>query len=260
MNIIVCIKSVSMTAGSGDALRPYDALELNPFDRPAIETALSLKEARGGTVTALSMGPESTVSILLETLAMGVDRGVLVCDPAFAGSDTLATSTVLAAAARKLRPFDLLLFGTRTADSDTGQVGPQTAVLLDLPFVGLVHAIEAADTGLCVERISDHFSERLETPYPAALTIHPGSVQPREIGLAGIGTAFEEKERITFFNRRDLDLAPEQVGDAGSPTRVLSISRTPHRKTCELLKGSSPLEQADELMRRLREGGLIGQA
>jgi electron transfer flavoprotein beta subunit len=256
MNIIVCIKSVSMTASPGDGSRSYDDLELNPFDRPVIETALSLKEARGGEVTVLSMGPASTLSILAEALAMGVDRAVLACDPAFAGSDTLATSAVLAAAVRRLHPFDLVLFGTRTADSDTGQMGPQTAVLLDIPLVGLVHAIETADAGLCVERTADHFIERFEIDFPAALTIHPASARPRDIDLARIGPVFEE-DAVTFWNLHDLGLSPDQVGDAGSPTRVSSISRASHRKTCAFLKGR-PTEQADELMRRLGERGLIG--
>jgi electron transfer flavoprotein beta subunit len=256
MNIIVCIKSISMTAGSGGALRSYESIEVNPFDRPVIETALSLREARGGTVTALSMGPESTLSTLSEALAMGVDRGVLACDPAFAGSDTLATSAVLAAAIRKLSPFDLVLFGTRTADSDTGQVGPQTAVLLDIPMVGLVHSIETVDAGLHVERIADHFTERFGIALPAALTIHPAAIRPRDIDLARIGPVFEQ-QKVTFCNLSDLGLSPEQVGDAGSPTRVRSISRAGHHKTCEFLKGS-PSEQADELMKRLNEAGMIG--
>jgi len=256
MNIIVCIKSVSMTTGTEGALRSYDSVELNPFDSPVIETALSLREAHGGTVTALSMGPESTLSTLAEARVMGVDRGVLACDAAFAGSDTLATSTVLAAAIRKLSPFDLVLFGTRAADSDTGQVGPQTAVLLDIPLVGLVHSIEPVDGGLKVERTADHFTDRFRIAFPAALTIHSGSIQPRDIDLGRIGPVFDE-EMVTFWNLRDLGLSPEQVGDAGSPTRVRSISRAAHHKTCEFLEGS-PLEQADELMRRLTDAGMIG--
>ena len=256
MNIIVCIKSVSMTTGTGGALRSYDSVELNPFDSPVIETALSLREAHGGTVTALSMGPESALSTLAEARVMGVDRGVLACDASFAGSDTLATSTALAAAIRKLSPFDLVLFGTRAADSDTGQVGPQTAVLLDIPLVGLVHSIEPVDGGLKVERTADHFTDRFRIAFPAALTIHSGSIQPRDIDLGRIGPVFDE-EMVTFWNLKDLGLSPEQVGDAGSPTRVRSISRAAHHKTCEFLKGS-PLEQADELMRRLTDAGMIG--
>jgi len=256
MNIIVCIKAVTMTAGSGGTLRSYDSVELNPFDRPVLETALSLREDRGGTVTALSMGPESTRSTLSEAMAMGVDQGVLACDPAFAGSDTLASSTVLAAAIRKLKPFDLVLFGTRTADSDTGQVGPQTAVLLDIPLVGRVHSMEPVSSGLQVERTADHFIERFEIALPAALTIYPGAIQPRDIDLARIGPVFEQQQ-VIFWNLNDLGLHPKEVGDAGSATRVRSISRASHQKTCEFLKGSPP-EQADELMRRLSEGGLIG--
>jgi len=256
MHIIVCIKAVSMTAGSGGALRSYDSVEMNPFDRPVLETALSLREARGGTVTALSMGPESTLSTLTEARAMGVDQGVLACDPAFAGSDTLATSTTLAAAIRRLSPFDLVLFGTRAADSDTGQVGPQTAVLLDIPLVGGVHSIEPVESGLQVERTADHFTERFDIVFPAALTVHPGAAQPRDIDLGRIGPVFEE-EKVTFWNLNDLGLHPGEVGDAGSPTRVRSISRVTHQKRCAFLKGS-PAEQADALMKRLNASGMIG--
>jgi len=256
VNIIVCIKSVSMTAGSEGALRSYESLELNPFDRPVIEMALSLREPDGGSVTALSMGPESTRTTLLEALAMGVDGCVLACDPALAGADTLATSTVLAAAIRKLRPFDLVLFGTRTSDSDTGQVGPQTAVLLDLPLVGLAHSIDKMDGGLRVERTIDHFVERYEVLFPAALTIQSGAVLPREIDLAKIGPAFEG-EKVKTMGLKDLGLSREQVGQAGSPTRVRSISRAAQQKRCEFLNGN-PIEQADELMRRLTDAGMTG--
>jgi electron transfer flavoprotein beta subunit len=256
MHIIVCIKSVRLTAGSEGSLRSYDSVEMNPFDRSVIETAVSLREVGSGTVTALSMGPESTRITLMEALTMGVDRGVLACDPAFASSDTLATSTVLAAAIRKLAPFDLVLFGTQTSDSDTGQVGPQTAVLLDIPLTGRVRAIETMDAGLRVERTADHFVERYEIAFPAALTIQSGAVQPREIDLARVGPAFEG-EKVTLWGLKDLGLSAEQVGDAGSPTRVRSISRAGQQKPCEFLKGS-PLEQADELVRRLSEAGMIG--
>ena len=124
MRIIVSIKSVVTRAPKGKTVRSAHHCTLNPFDRPAIETALRLKEAHGGTITAVSMGPASAKAALSEAMAMGVDRAVLACDPAFAGGDTLATATTLAAVVTYISPFDLLLFGTRTADSDTGQVGP----------------------------------------------------------------------------------------------------------------------------------------
>ena len=132
LNIIVCIKSVVTSAPGGRVVRTSDNCILNPFDRPAIETALKLREDNGGNVTAITMGPETGSIALYEALAMGVDKGVLVTDRAFAGSDTLATSKTLAAAIGKLKPFDLVIFGARSSDSDTGQVGPQTAVHLNI--------------------------------------------------------------------------------------------------------------------------------
>jgi len=256
MDIIVCIKAVTLTAALEGSVRSYDSVELNPFDRPVLETAICLREENGGRVTALSMGPEAGLPSLYEALAMGVDRGVLIADPALAGSDTLATSTALSAAIRRLRPFDLILFGTRAADSDTGQVGPQTAVRLDLPLVTQVHAVEPSGNGLRVERNADQFAERFDVTFPAALTIHPGSAQPRDMDLANLGPVFEE-QNVTFWGLSDIGLSPEQVGDAGSPTRVRSVSRIKRQKMCEFINGS-PMEQADQLMKRLTEAGEVG--
>jgi len=96
-HIVVCIKAVVIKASRGRTVRVPDNVRLNPFDLPAIESALQLKACIGGGVTALSMGPPSSRSVLAEALAMGVDRAVLACDPCLAGADTLATSTTLAA-------------------------------------------------------------------------------------------------------------------------------------------------------------------
>uniref|UniRef100_UPI003BEEC9DC electron transfer flavoprotein subunit beta/FixA family protein n=1 Tax=Desulfosarcina cetonica TaxID=90730 RepID=UPI003BEEC9DC len=92
----------------------------------------------------------------------------------------------LAAMVRHVSPFDLLLFGTRTADSDTGQVGPQTAVLLDIPMVTGVTGFDATDSALTVDRQIDGFQERYQLSAPAALTIHPSAAQPRDPALVGL--------------------------------------------------------------------------
>jgi electron transfer flavoprotein beta subunit len=254
-HIIVCIKAVIMQAPQGRVVRSSDSLELNPFDRPALEAALRMRQERGGTVTALSMGPGACAFALYEAMAMGADRSVLVCDPALAESDTLATSAALAAAIKKLAPFDLVFFGTRTADSDTGQVGPQTAVLLDLPLVTWAHSIEQQNSGLRIERRADGFREEFELSLPAALTIHPGSVQPRDVGLLGIELAFEQGE-VENWGLADLDISPEQVGEAGSRTRVLSLTRVARDRKCEFISGTAE-EQAEDLIGRLKESGLI---
>ncbi len=256
LHVVVCIKSVILAAPEEQVLRTEDTSELNPFDRPVLEAALRLKELHGGRVTAVSMGPEASLSALSEARAFGADREILISDPKLAGSDTLATSTALAAALKKLTPFDLLLFGVRTADSDTGQVGPQTSVKLGIPFVGMVRSVALEKDAFKVKRVADHFVEAYEVPNPAAFTIHPGSFEPRDLGLSGIGQAFES-DRVERWRLADLGLKPEQVGDAGSPTRVLSMKRIRKAKKCEFLKGD-PREQADELMKRLSDSGAIG--
>lgn len=256
LNIIVCIKSVVLDAPEGIVVRTTDSCALNPFDRPALEAALNLREKTGGRITALSMGPEAACLGLYEALALGVDRAVHISDPGLAGSDTLATSTALGAAIRKLTPCDLILFGARTSDSDTGQVGPQTAVFLDLPLVTGVFDIQGNGPSLSVERRIDEFLENYELTLPGVLTIHPSAFRPRDASLVGIEEAFTGKS-IEKMDIDHLDLPPGQVGDAGSPTRLLAMKKVKRDRKCDFISGSVE-EQAEELTRRLRETGLIG--
>jgi electron transfer flavoprotein beta subunit len=255
LHVVVCIKAVVVKASGGRVVRTPDNVRLNPFDLPAIATALQLKEGCGGAVTVLSMGPPSSRIVMAEALALGADRAVLACDPLFAGADTLATSTTLAAALRRLAPFDLVLFGARTADSDTGQVGPQTAVALDLPLVTGVHKVEPLGAGLRVERTLDDWVESFAVDLPAALTLRPEAARPREMPLGGLARAFDRGE-IESLTCADLDLAPAQAGEAGSPTRVLSIRPIPRERRCRFLKGDST-EVVGQLMDHLLAEGLI---
>ena len=255
LQIIVCIKSVTLEPPDRQGIRAPDSFELNPFDRPALEAALRMREEHGGKVTALSMGPEPFRNALFEAMSMGVDETILVSDAAISGSDTLATSTALAAAVKKLAPFHLLLFGTRAADSDTGHVGPQTAVLLDLPMVTCAYSFEQKEKSLLVERRADDFREQFELGFPAAMTLHPRSVQVRDVSLLGIQTAFETGT-VKEWTLADLGLTPDQVGEKGSGTKVLSLSKIEKERKCEFLEGSAE-EQADELIGRLSESGFI---
>jgi electron transfer flavoprotein beta subunit len=256
LHIIVCIKSVVVGAPRGKIVRTADKCALNPFDRPALEVAFQLKEKHGGSVTAFSMGPPTAEAILREALAAGADRARLLCDPALAGSDTLATATALCAGVDNLAPFDLLLFGTRTADSDTGQVGPQTAVLLDLPMVTGVVKIDGTPGCFTVERKVDGFLETYEVTSPAALTIHPTAAAPRDPALGNIGAAFDEMP-VKTITIRQLDLDPSLVGEAGSPTRVLSMKAIKKKRACQWIEGT-PVAQADALVQQLVDAGLIG--
>lgn len=256
LNIIVCVKSVVVSAPDGRVVRSPESCELNPYDRPAIELALNLRETYGGTVTTVSMGPESSEIALIETMALGVDRSILLSDSALAGSDTLATATVLSTAIKKLAPFDLVLFGIRAADSDTGQVGPQTAVMLNLPLATWAYSIEMVHNELMVERRADGFREKLALTLPAMVTVHPGSVQPRDVGLHGLEAAFAASN-VEFWNLKDLALSPEQVGEHGSPTQVISLKRVKKVRKCKFLGGSAE-EQAQELARLFVDTGFVG--
>lgn len=254
LNIIACIKAVIRDVPAGPLVRSAETCELNPYDIPALETAFRLRESHGGKVTVISLGPETCEFVVREALAMGADRGYLVSDPALAGSDTLATSKALGAAVRKLAPFDVLLLGTRSSDSDTGQVGPQIAEFLNIPVVTGVRAVEKKDRTLIVDRRADGFIEKYEVDLPAALTIHPSSDRAGYLGLKDIEEAYEESG-ITRWDMKDIGLAPGQVGQTGSPTEVLTLSRIKRERKCKFLEGTEE-EQANELLKLLIEWGV----
>ena len=109
-------------------------LEMNAYCRRAVAEGVALAQTTGGTCTVVTLGPPSAEDVLREGVAWGATSGLHVSDPAFAGSDTLATARALAAALRVAGPFDLVLLGRNSIDGETGQVGPEVAALLDLPF------------------------------------------------------------------------------------------------------------------------------
>ena len=255
VHIIVCIKSVVKAAPQGVAKRTPENSVLNPFDRPALEAALETREHHGGSVTVLTMGPRVSMEVLAEAQAMGVDRAVLVSDRALAESDTLVTSKVLATAVNKIGPFDLLFFGTRTADSDTGQVGPQTAALLDIAFVSSVKTITAQKEGWGIERTMDAWEENWQVTSPMAATIDPRAFAPRPVGLVGISRVYEEPA-IEQWSLTNLGLRADEVGLMGSPTRVAALEQIVRNRKCDMLEGE-PHEQAAALMARLTKMGAI---
>ena len=216
---------------------------------------MTIAAARGGSVTALSMGPSAAAGALSEAQAMGVDRCILVNDPALAGSDTLVTARVLAGAVGRLGAFDFLFFGTRTSDSDTGQVGPQTASVLNLAFVSGVKDIQAQKTHWQLRRTIDDWEEHWEIRRPVAVSIHPKAFKPRHIGLIGVAEAYEQS-RIETLGLAEINLSPAEVGLAGSPTRVASMQTIERRRTCEMLAGE-PDQQVAALVERLNESGVL---
>jgi len=255
LKITVCIKSVVRNAPKGVARRTPDNCELNPFDRPALEAALQLQSTYGATVTALSMGPSTAGAALAEAQAMGADRAVLINDRALAESDTLVTARVLSRAIKQLGAFDLLFFGVRTSDSDTGQVGPQTAAVLDIPFVSRVKELGLTQEQWVVRRGIDDWVEQWYITLPVALTVDPRGFPPRPVGLMGISHAYRHPT-IETMRLRDLNLTAQEVGLSGSPTRVAKLQHVKRKRSCEMLTGE-PENQIEALVERLSHRGVM---
>jgi len=260
MRIIVCIKQVV----AGDQLRFHpqthslvrtaEASSMNPFDLFALEMAVHLTREVSGSITVLTMGPKISEEVLWEALALGADRAILLSDPRFAASDTLATSYVLGMGIRKIGPFDLILCGLRTADSDTAQVGPQLAEELDLPHVTGVEQVQRHANLFRVERVSDGFREILEVSAPALFTIAPKGMV-RLPSLIEIQDAFTN-DAVESWNLEDIDADPSKVGMAGSGTWVERLVPVSPQKSCAFIEGDIR-QQAKLLLSTLVEKNLV---
>ena len=238
MRIIVPIKqvpetkSVKMDEKTGTVIREGVESIINPLDLYAIEIAVQLKETYGGETVAISMGPPKAVEALKEAIAMGIDSAVLVSDRAFAGSDTWATSYVLAEAIRKIGGYDLVICGERATDGDTGQVGPEISSYLKLPVISYVNKVGKIANGVIdMQRLVEEGSEKIEAQMPCLLTVVKEVSDPRLPTLRGKQKA--RKSQIPVWGITDLALAPKKVGLAGSPTKVVKIFRPKVARECE---------------------------
>jgi len=262
LEIVVCLKQVphpdhfsqiSLDPAKQTITREGIPAVINPLDKNALEQGLRLREHFSGRVTVISMGPPQTQSALEEALAMGADRGVLLCDRAFAGADTLATAHALALAVRKLEPFDLILCGNETIDSATGQVGPQLAEVLDIPHVTYVQEVALAhERRLAVRRAMEYGYMKVEVTLPALLAMVKESNRPRLPTVWGIMEAAQKEIRL--WTAADVGATPEAVGLEGSPTRVIGVFEQQARRRGEVLEGA-PDEVARRAVAKLRELG-----
>lgn len=243
MNIIVCVKQTPDTTaekrlGADNRLDRVSVENiLNPFDEYAVEEALRIKEKSGATVTVLCMGPSTADSAVRKALAMGADSAVLVTDPALAGSDSLGTAYVLAAAIKKL-PFDLILTGMQSTDARTAQVPAAIAEFLDIPALTLASKLDvdldSAGGVARIQRQADGGFVTLEGTLPALVSVSKGINEPRYPGVKGIMQA--RKKEIKALSAADLQLDRSLVGAAGAHTRILSSSTPPPRAKGIIIK------------------------
>lgn len=245
MKIIACIKQVpdseAKVRAEGGKVSWGDApLVINPFDEYAVEGALQQKEATGGTVTALCIGPESAREALKHALAMGADEAILVSDPAFSELDTAGAARVLAAAIQKLGA-DMVVFGRQTLDNGAGITPAQTARILGWPMLGLAGQIRVQDGTVTVDRVIEEGRQTVSAKLPAVVSVVQSIGEPRYPSFMGIRKA--SKANIPMWSLGDLDVStPEPI------VKRTELMNPPAQQTSiEIISGESPAEIADKL-------------
>jgi electron transfer flavoprotein beta subunit len=228
---------------------------LNPWDEYAVEEALRIKEAHGGQVTALSLGPEDATEALKQALAMGCEQAILISDSALAGADSLVVSKILAASIDKIGDADLVIFGRASVDSDTGVTGPQVARRLGWPALSLVAAItelEPDGKNIAVERMLDEGRQLVRSPLPAVVSVVKEINEPRYPSFMGIRKA--SRAEIPLWTAADLGL--DEISD--SAVTWPEIIAPPKIETkVEMIEGETPEEKAANLVDRLLEEKVI---
>ncbi len=252
MKIAVCVKQVPeggtkrIDPGTMRLDRSGEA-GLNPFDTNAIEEALRLREAFGeGEVVLVSMGPERATEALRKGLAMGADRAVLISDEAAAGSDLVATSSVLAKALEREGP-DVVLFGQQASDSDGAVLCAAVAERLRLPLVSQVSGLDVKDGAVGAKRQTEFGYDHVAAPLPAVVAVSDAINEPRYPSLKGImGAKSKPQESLTIA---DLGLDSGDVGEGGSRTEVSGLGSPPPRgDTLKLEDDGSAAQKVVDLL------------
>jgi electron transfer flavoprotein alpha subunit len=230
----------------GRLVRDGVELEMNAYCRRAVAEGVTLARATGGTCTVVTLGPPSAEDVLREAIAWGADRGLHVCDAAFAGSDTLATARALAAALRRAGPFDLILAGRNSLDGETGQVGPELAELLDLPFAAGVRELEDLGPSLRLGLEHDDGRAEVEVELPALLSVAERLCEPCKVDPEG--RAAVPASRMARLGPAELGAGP--WGEPGSPTVVGDTHPMEHDRALQVLGGpvERQVEQAVQLL------------
>ncbi len=256
MKIVVCVKQVPDTNEvkldpvTGTLIRDGIPSIMNPDDKAGLEAALAIKDKIGAEVSVLSMGPPQAEAVLREALAMGADAAYLITDRAFGGADTLATSTTVAAAIKKLE-FDLIIAGRQAIDGDTAQVGPQIAEHLNIPNISYAEDIQVEGNDVVVKRQYEDRYHIVRAQMPCLVTALGEMNTPRYMTPGGIFDAYREK-KVTVWTRADLEVKDEAIGLKGSPTKVAK-SFPKSTKSVGVKVTLAPDEAADYIVEKLKE-------
>jgi electron transfer flavoprotein beta subunit len=248
MKIIVCVKQVPDTSGKvavnpdGTLNRASMAVITNHDDKSAVEAALRLKDRYGCKVVVVSMGPAAAEGMLRELMAMGADEAYLVSDRAFGGSDTFATSQIVAAAVHRIGvdEDDIVLCGRQAIDGDTAQVGPQVAEKLDLPQVTYAGDIQLENGYVIVRRMLEDGYMTIKVPTPCLITCVKELNEPRYMSISGIMECYQKPLTVlTYEDLKDEPLIePDTIGLKGSPTNIAKSFTPPQKGQGVMLEGA----------------------
>ena len=248
MKIIVCVKQVPDTSGKvavnpdGTLNRASMATITNPDDLNAVEAALVLKEQTGAEVVVVCMGPPPAEGMLRECLARGCDRAVLVSGREFGGSDTYATSQILAAAINKIgvEENDIVMCGRQAIDGDTAQVGPQIAEKLGLPQISYAADIQLDGKTVTVKRMLEDGYMTVKTQTPCLITCIKELNEPRYMSVYGIFDCYSKPYEVLDYNalKDDPLIDPSTIGLMGSPTNILTSFTPPQKGAGMMLEGA----------------------
>ena len=260
MKIIVSIKQVPDTSGKV-AVNPDGTLNrasmqtiTNPDDMNALEAALKLKDATGCKVVVVTMGPAPAAGMLREALAMGADEAVLVSAREFGGSDTYATSQILAAAINKIgvEADDIVMCGRQAIDGDTAQVGPQIAEKLHLPQVTYAAEIVKDGNTITVKRMLEDGYMTIKVQTPCLITCIKELNQPRYMSIGGIYATYNKPlETFDYEKLKDHPLIDATtIGLKGSPTNIFKSFTPPQKGAGMMLEGAdkATCEQLAEIL------------
>jgi electron transfer flavoprotein beta subunit len=258
VKIAVCVKQVPdatshkrLDAGSHRLDRSGEGV-LNATDVNAVEEALRLKDAHGGEVVVVSVGPEKAMESLRKALAMGADRALLVSDDAAAGSDLLATSRALAAALAR-EGADLVLFGQQSSDADGAVLWAAVSDRLRRPMVSQVAELKVEGAELTGKRQTEFGYDVIAAPLPAVVAVSDAINEPRYPSLKGImGAKSKPQETVSLA---DVGVEAGVVGDAGSGTTVRSSSPPPPKSGQVKIEDDG--NAADRIVEYLAEKRLV---
>ena len=248
MKIIVCVKQVPDTSGKV-AVNPDGTLDrasmqtiTNPDDLNAVEAALKLKDETGCKVIVVTMGPPPAEGMLREILARGADEAVLVSGREFGGSDTYATSQILAAAINRIgiEKEDIVMCGRQAIDGDTAQVGPQIAEKLNLPQVTYAADIKLEGDVVTVKRMLEDGYMTIKVQTPCLLTCIKELNEPRYMSVGGVFEAYSKPMSVFDYEalKNDPLIDPTTIGLKGSPTNILTSFTPPQKGAGVMLEGN----------------------